>query len=203
MICPPMLASPQLSRSAAEDALGGRAIGRDFAAPRRLASRQGIVRALFGRHVVRGSATRLSRNAVAVRRTRRCPGLELSRDLRWTRPRSCDLGARRIHERPAASDDRPAGRDELLRQTLADPQVAVDPLDVVIGFGAHADPAGHVASVLPTSVHNRPFVIASVTGTEEDTQVRSRQIATLRKAGVLVVPSNTHAAELAVALCRD
>ena len=40
----------------------------------------------------------------------------------------------------------------------------------------------------------------SVTGTDADPQVRSRQVARLREAGVLVAPSNAHAAEWAAAL---
>jgi FdrA protein len=38
-----------------------------------------------------------------------------------------------------------------------------------------------------------------VTGVEADPQPRSRQIATLEAAGVLVAPSNAQAAELALA----
>jgi FdrA protein len=45
-------------------------------------------------------------------------------------------------------------------------------------------------------------VIASVTGTEADPQVRSRQIATLEAAGVLVAGANAGAAELALALTK-
>jgi FdrA protein len=41
-----------------------------------------------------------------------------------------------------------------------------------------------------------------VTGTEDDPQVRSQQIAILERAGVIVAPSNAHAAELALSLCR-
>jgi FdrA protein len=43
-------------------------------------------------------------------------------------------------------------------------------------------------------------VVASVTGTEQDPQVWSRQVAILREAGVIVAASNAHAAELAAAL---
>ena len=43
-------------------------------------------------------------------------------------------------------------------------------------------------------------MVASVTGTEHDPQVRSRQVAMLREAGVLVAPSNAQAAELAASL---
>jgi hypothetical protein len=45
-------------------------------------------------------------------------------------------------------------------------------------------------------------VIGSVTGTESDPQVRSRQVAKLAAAGVIVAPSNAHAVELALSLSR-
>ncbi len=40
-------------------------------------------------------------------------------------------------------------------------------------------------------------MVASVTGTEDDPQRRSRQVAALRKAGVVVMDSNAQAARLA------
>jgi FdrA protein len=43
-------------------------------------------------------------------------------------------------------------------------------------------------------------VVASVTGTEQDPQGWSRQVALLREAGVLIAASNAHAAELAAAM---
>ena len=69
-------------------------------------------------------------------------------------------------------------------------------LDVVIGYGAHADPAG----LLLTALKNKRddlLVIASVTGTEDDPQVYSKQVRTLRAAGVIVAGSNAGAARLA------
>ena len=47
-------------------------------------------------------------------------------------------------------------------------------LDVVIGFGAHADPAGIIAAALRDAPRERPDIVASVTGTEADPQMRSR-----------------------------
>jgi FdrA protein len=67
-------------------------------------------------------------------------------------------------------------------------------LDVVLGYGAHPDPAGILLKV------NAKTVVASVTGTDDDPQVRSHQVAKLREAGVLVAPSNAQAAELAAVL---
>jgi len=92
----------------------------------------------------------------------------------------------------------PAIRNDPLHAALADPSTAVILLDVVIGYGAHPDPAGVLAALLSTVQHERPVVIASVCGTEADPQVYSRQVRTLEGDGVIVAPSNAHAAELAV-----
>jgi FdrA protein len=90
----------------------------------------------------------------------------------------------------------PELRNEWLRNALADPAVGAVLVDVVLGFGAHEDPAGILTRL---SLNSKP-VIASVTGTDGDPQGYSRQVATLRSAGVIVAPSNAHAAELAASL---
>ena len=94
----------------------------------------------------------------------------------------------------------PEARTDLMAQALADPLVAVLLLDVVIGYGAHGDPAGVVADALACCERNGVQVIASVTGTEQDPQRYSSQRRTLERAGVTVAPSNAHAAELATRL---
>jgi FdrA protein len=96
----------------------------------------------------------------------------------------------------------PAVRTDRLRRALADMGLAVILLDVVIGLGAHADPAGQIAGALAGASPNRPHVVASVTGTETDPQVRSRQVATLQAAGVLVAQSNAGAVEQSLGLTR-
>jgi len=88
----------------------------------------------------------------------------------------------------------PEIRNAHIAAAAADPAVGVILLDVVLGYGAHADPAGILLKV------SAKTVVASVTGTDQDPQVRSRQVAKLREAGVLVAPSNAQAAELAAAL---
>lgn len=87
----------------------------------------------------------------------------------------------------------PAIRNDHVARALEDPQVGAILVDVVLGFGAHDDPAG----VLLRAVRGGKTVIASVTGTERDPQVWSRQVAALQKAGVTVAASNAQAAELA------
>lgn len=91
----------------------------------------------------------------------------------------------------------PELRNEMLGGVLADTAVSVVLLDMVIGYGAHADPAGLAASVIEGAPAGRPIIIASITGTEADPQGYSRQAARLAAAGVLVAGSNAQAAALA------
>lgn len=91
----------------------------------------------------------------------------------------------------------PELRNRMLAEALADPRVAVVLLDVVIGYGAHADPAGLVAAETKRTRRAGALVIASVTGTEDDPQAYSRQVARLREAGVMVAGSNAEAAAAA------
>ena len=95
----------------------------------------------------------------------------------------------------------PAVRDAPIREAAADPRTGVILLDLVLGFGAHPDPAGHIAGVIG-SLPRKPTVIASVTGTDADPQNRRTQVATLEAAGIQVAPSNAAAARSAVAAVR-
>ena len=96
----------------------------------------------------------------------------------------------------------PAIRSEPLRAAIADPATAVVLLDLVVGYGAHADPAGVLRDALAAMPAARPPLVASVCGTEADPQGYSRQVRTLESAGVIVAPSNAHAAELALRALR-
>ena len=94
----------------------------------------------------------------------------------------------------------PSVRDDALLQALADPEAGVIVLDVVIGHGAHDDPAGHLVDILDgRNAANGPAVVASVIGTDEDPQDRSAQVTKLIGAGVRVAPSNADAATMALA----
>ncbi len=94
----------------------------------------------------------------------------------------------------------PELRNEHLEKALKDKKVGVILLDVVIGYGAHPDPAGLLVGLLKK---REKVVIASVTGTEDDPQVYSKQVKTLERAGVIVAPSNAAAARLAATALRD
>ena len=98
----------------------------------------------------------------------------------------------------------PTVRDEELTKALADPTIAVILLDVVIGFGAHPDPAGTIVQVVAAAGTERPIVVASVTGTDDDPQDRRTQVAKLVDGGIVVAPTNADAAKLALScLVRD
>jgi FdrA protein len=100
----------------------------------------------------------------------------------------------------------PTLRNERLRQEAADPATACLLLDVVLGFGAHADPAAALVPVLrevrdQAAAQGRALpVVVSLCGTEGDPQRLSRQASALREAGALIYTSNAAAALAAGAL---
>lgn len=96
----------------------------------------------------------------------------------------------------------PSLRNDLILRALADGTTGIVLLDVVIGYGANPDPAGELAKQLPEIGNRKALVIGSVCGTEGDPQSYSRQAQALSEAGVLVAPSNAHAAELAIEVSR-
>jgi succinyl-CoA synthetase alpha subunit len=97
----------------------------------------------------------------------------------------------------------PTLRNQMIDEALRDGMTATILLDVVLGYGANSDPAGELISQLPTATDRKALIIASVCGTEEDPQGYSRQAQALNDAGIVVAPSNAHAAELAIAVQRQ
>ena len=91
-----------------------------------------------------------------------------------------------------------------------DPATAVLLFDIVLGYGASADPCAALLPVLETlrqeaaQAQRHLLLIAHVCGTEDDPQNRQQQIERLQQVGVLVADSNIEAARLAafVALQR-
>ncbi len=86
-----------------------------------------------------------------------------------------------------------------LLQEARDPQTAVILLDVVLGYGAHPDPAAELAPAIRQARQLAGWellVVASVTGTEDDPQRLSVQVKALQDAGAIVCDSNASAARL-------
>lgn len=86
-----------------------------------------------------------------------------------------------------------------LEMEADDPQVAVILLDVVLGYGAHPDPASELAPAIARakakakSAGRYLEVVAIVSGTDEDPQDLSAQVEQLKAAGSLVETSNESA----------
>lgn len=95
-----------------------------------------------------------------------------------------------------------------LLHEAADPEVAVIQLDLVLGYGAHPDPASELAPAIREAraiaarAGRELFIIGALTGTDADPQNLTRQATAFEDAGTLLLPSNaaaSHLAALAVA----
>jgi hypothetical protein len=109
--------------------------------------------------------------------------------------------------RPHPMIDQTLRRERIL-QEAADPEVAVILFDVVLGYGAHPDPASELAVTLEearsraVAAGRGLALVGSVCGTAGDPQDLPRQEALLRDAGVLLAQSNAQAARLAERIAR-
>ncbi|HEX9921905.1 MAG TPA: acyl-CoA synthetase FdrA, partial [Anaerolineae bacterium] len=87
-------------------------------------------------------------------------------------------------------------RLQRLAQEAADPEVAVVLLDVVLGYGAHPDPAGELAPAIAQALSQAKAagrhleIVTLVSGTDEDPQDMAAQIEQLQAAGARVETSN-------------
>jgi len=103
----------------------------------------------------------------------------------------------------------PTLRNRAVLEAAADPHVAVVLMDVVLGHGAHPDPAGILAPILDqarmrAAAYGREVAFfVHVLGTEDDPQGLARQEETLRAAGAHLFPSNYQAAEAAAMLVKQ
>jgi FdrA protein len=94
-------------------------------------------------------------------------------------------------------------RIERIVQEAEDATTAIVLLDVVLGYGSHADPAAELVPAIGRAhaiarAHGRSLVfIAHVCGTQSDPQGFERQAEALKQAGVVLAQSNAHAARLA------
>jgi len=83
-----------------------------------------------------------------------------------------------------------------LQQEADDPEVAVIMLDVVLGYGAHPDPASELAPAIAQArarakqAGRHLEVVAIVVGTDEDPQDMDAQVQQLKAAGARVETSN-------------
>ncbi len=89
-----------------------------------------------------------------------------------------------------------------IQQEAQDPEVAVILLDIVLGYGAHPDPASELGPAIREAQANANaggrdlVVIASVTGTPDDPQGLDHTISMLEQTGAIICKSNYAAAVL-------
>jgi len=92
-------------------------------------------------------------------------------------------------------------RNRRIAEEAADPECAVILLDVILGYGANADPASELFSVI-VQASKTVTVVCSVTGTDSDPQDRSTVAKRLAEAGAIVMPSNAAACNFAGDIVR-
>ncbi|MBO0828289.1 MAG: FdrA family protein [Streptosporangiales bacterium] len=94
----------------------------------------------------------------------------------------------------------PSLRNERLARVAADPAVGVAHVDVVLGYGAHPDPA---ADLVPLVEAARANVVVTLVGMNGDPQGLDETGRALAMAGAHVFLSNAQAARHAAALVRE
>ena len=95
-------------------------------------------------------------------------------------------------------------RNKMIVSEAAKPEVSVLLLDLVLGYGSNLKPLDDILPPLAAARRSNKelSIVASVTGTEADPQVRSKVVKALEAAGVLVMPSNAGACRLAGEIIR-
>jgi FdrA protein len=114
-----------------------------------------------------------------------------------------DLGADEFTRGRAHPMIDPRLRLQHLEEAAADPTVGVVLLDVVLGYGAHPDPAADLAPSIEHVVEQGAAVVVSLCGARRDPQGRDRQAEALKRAGASVYASNAAAARRAAALAQE
>lgn len=104
----------------------------------------------------------------------------------------------------------PAKRIECMQEAVDDPSTGVILLDIMLGYGSHADMAG---ALLPTikelqakaaAANRKVFFVATVCGTRRDYQGYDEAVNKLKDAGVIVCENNKLACRTAIrAIGRD
>jgi hypothetical protein len=103
----------------------------------------------------------------------------------------------------------PSLRDARIRDEAADPATAVVLFDVVLGYGAAADPTAGLLGVIgaakaqATAAGRTVAFIAYVCGTDLDPQDRDKAVTRLKSAGALVAPSNAEAASWSAVILAE
>ncbi|KAA3656619.1 MAG: acyl-CoA synthetase FdrA [Chloroflexi bacterium] len=82
-----------------------------------------------------------------------------------------------------------------MRQEIADPDVGIILLDVVLGEGSHANPAIELSPIIAEAKQANKKVVAIVVGTDEDPQDLNSQIEQLAAAGATIFSETNEAVD--------
>jgi succinyl-CoA synthetase alpha subunit len=124
-------------------------------------------------------------------------------DLHSSRGHVCmDFGAYELSggSHPAVNLVQRCGR---ILKEAKDWEAAVVLMDIILGNGAHPNPAAEIARAVKEAKKTADqmggylSVVASITGTQKDPQNLKHQRGQLKKAGVILMPSNAQAARVA------
>lgn len=170
-------------------------------ARRRLSDRRTLVRGLFS------GGTLCYESLVVLRRKLGEVRSNTPIDPAWGMPpppgshQCLDLGEEEYTRgRPHPMIDAEA-RLGLLREHAEDPEVAAIILDVVLGHGAHEDPAGVLAPECQALMaRGGPQVVAYVLGTDADPQGLTAQRRRMVEAGCIVTATSARASSVAAAV---
>ncbi|MDP8267803.1 MAG: acyl-CoA synthetase FdrA [Candidatus Tenebribacter davisii] len=96
-------------------------------------------------------------------------------------------------------------RNKRIIQEAKDKETAIILFDLVLGYGANMDPIAEILPIIKQAQAIAPGIsyICSVTGTEQDPQNRENVIKTLEENNVLVMPTNTAAAEIVALILKN
>jgi FdrA protein len=182
----------------------------EWPAPYPRAPRAGFVRGLFSGGTLCDEAMAIAAETLGpvASNTPLEPRWALGDDLRGPGHLMIDFGDDRLTRGRAHPMIDPSLRLERVAAEAADPGCAVLLLDVVLGFGAHPDPAGALAPAIAAArdtaraaAAGRDLaVVVSLIGTRGDPQGRDATAAALAAAGASVHSSNAAAARTAAAL---
>ena len=100
----------------------------------------------------------------------------------------------------------PSQRNARIGQEIADRETAVVLFDVVLGYGASADPTAGLIGIVGAARAQakaggrQVALVAHVCGTDLDPQNRAGVVASLKSGGILVASSNAEAAAWSAAI---
>jgi FdrA protein len=162
-------------------------------APHALRGRPGGLRGLFSGGTLRTEAHTIAEAALGP----------IDTDPGGSRHWLCDFGADRYTRGRAHPMIDPTLRLEALEAVIDDPGTGVVLVDLVLGYGAHPDPATAVAPLVEAGRSSGIAFVVSLCGSRRDPQGRDEQAQRLLEAGAEVHLSNASAARRAVHLTLE